>query len=406
MDLASPEIMIVAGEASGDAHAAELIAALRQLHPPLRFFGCGGERMAAAGCELLVSSSELAVMGLVEVLAHLPRLHRLWRRLRQALLQRRPRGLILVDFPDFNLRLAAAARAASIPVVYFVSPQIWAWRRRRVKLIRRDVARMICIFPFEQAFYARQGLEVASVGHPLVERVERARASLPSAPAWRARLGAAPAAELIALLPGSRQRELDFHLPVLLAAAAQLRQASAAPPPEFVLPVAPHLSAAAIAAALPPALAPFLHLVPAAELYPALAHARLAFVASGTATVETALLATPMVVVYRLSPLSYRLGRRLVRTPHVAMVNLIAERAVVPELLQADLHPAALLAWAQRLLPDTAERRQMLADLAQVRLRLGPPGAIARAAAEVAATLHLPPSPGTPAPAAARLYSI
>jgi len=398
------EIMIVAGEASGDAHAAELIAELRRRYPRLRFFGCGGERMAAAGCELLVSSSELAVMGLVEVVAHLPRLHRLWRRLRRALLQRRPLGLVLVDFPDFNLRLAAAARAAALPAVYFVSPQIWAWRSRRVKLIRRDVRRMICIFPFEQAFYARHGLDVAAVGHPLVERVERARAALPSAAAWRARLGVAPQAELIALLPGSRQRELDFHLPTLLQAAARLRQSTSEAPPEFVLPVAPHLAPAAVAAALPPALAPFVHLVAAADLYPALAHARLAFVASGTATVETALLGTPMVVVYRLSPFSYRLGRRLVRTSHVAMVNLIAERTVVPELLQADFHPDALLDWARRLLPDTDERRQMLDDLEHVRLRLGPPGAIARAADEVAQVLL--PQPGTPAPAEARLYSI
>ncbi|HVA62109.1 MAG TPA: lipid-A-disaccharide synthase [Terriglobales bacterium] len=398
------EIMIVAGEASGDAHAAELIAELRRRYPQLRFFGCGGERMAAAGCELLVSSSELAVMGLVEVVAHLPRLHRLWRRLRRALLQRRPLGLVLVDFPDFNLRLAAAARAAALPAVYFVSPQIWAWRSRRVKLIRRDVRRMICIFPFEQAFYARHGLDVAAVGHPLVERVERARAALPSAAAWRARLGVAPQAELIALLPGSRQRELDFHLPTLLRAAARLRQSMSEAPPEFVLPVASHLAPAAVAATLPPALAPFVHLVAAADLYPALAHARLAFVASGTATVETALLGTPMVVVYRLSPFSYRLGRRLVRTSHVAMVNLIAERTVVPELLQADFHPDALLDWARRLLPDTDERRQMLDDLEHVRLRLGPPGAIARAADEVAQVLL--PQPGTPAPAAARLYSI
>lgn len=373
------EIMIVAGEASGDAHAADLIAALRRRHPDLHFFGCGGERMAAAGCELLVDISQLAVLGLVEVLAHLPRIHRLWRRLRQALLQRRPAGIVLVDFPDFNLRLAKAAHAAGIPAVYFISPQLWAWRSGRVKQVRRNIRRMICIFPFEQDFYAEHGINVAWVGHPLVDRVAAARRQLPDAREWRERLGGS-GAELIALLPGSRKREIEFHLPTMLDAAARLHDEA---PREFVVPVAPTLRQADVAAMIPESLRASVHLVPAAEMYTALAYARLAIVASGTATVETALMGTPMVVVYRLSHLSYGLGRRLVRTPYVAMVNLIAGGGVVPELIQSHFRAEVIVDWAHRLLPAGQERLQMLRALEQIRERLGPPGAIDRAAREV-----------------------
>ena len=374
------EIMVVAGEASGDAHAAELIQALRRRRPTLRFFGCGGDHMAAAGCELLVHTRELAVMGLVEVVRHLPRLRARLRLLRRALQARRPAGVILVDFPDFNLRLAAAARSAGIPAVYFISPQVWAWRSGRVKQIRRTIRRMICIFPFEPAFYARHGIAVAGVGHPLVERIELARRALPTEAAFRAQLGLDATAEIVALLPGSRKRELDFHLDTMLEAARRLHAERHV---EFVLPVAASVPHADLEAAIPPPLRPYVHLTTAADAYAALAYARLAIVASGTATVEAALWGAPMIVVYRLSAWTYRLGRRLVRTPHVAMVNLIAEKAAVPELIQADFQPEAIVAWARRLLNEGEERRRMEADLAEVRTRLGSPGAIDRAAQEV-----------------------
>ncbi len=374
------EIMVVAGEASGDAHAAELILALRRRRPELRFFGCGGDDMAAAGCELLVHNRELAVMGLVEVVRHLPRLRNRLRRLRRAMAERQPAGVILVDFPDFNLRLAAAARRAGVPAIYFVSPQLWAWRSGRVKQIRRNIRRMICIFPFEPAFYAGYGLDVAGVGHPLVERIERARAGLPTEAAFRARLGLDPSTEIVALLPGSRKRELDFHLETMLEAARRLHAERHV---EFVLPVAAGVPRAEVEAALPPPLQPYVHLAGAADAYAALAYARLAIVASGTATVEAALWGAPMIVIYRLSSWTYRLGRRLVRTRHVAMVNLIAEKAAVPELIQAEFQPDAIVAWARRLLEEGEARRQMEADLAQVRMKLGSPGAIDRAAREV-----------------------
>ncbi len=368
--------MIVAGEASGDGHAAELIAELSGRYPSLHFFGCGGERMAAAGCELLVQDRELAVMGLAEVVRHLPRLRRLLDKLKTALRQRRPAAIILVDFPDFNLRLAATAHALGIPVIYFISPQVWAWRSGRVEQIRRHVRRMICIFPFEAEFYSRYGVEVASVGHPLVERVARARAALSTAAGEKR----------IAVLPGSRQRELDFHLPVLIEAMRRLRRTRGC---DFVLPVAPHLSVESIRAQLPEEVREGVRLLPAGGTYAALSQARVALVASGTATVETALLGVPMVVFYRLSGLSYWLGRRLVRTPQVAMVNLVAGRKLVPELIQKEFTAEALSCWAERLLADGAERQAQIEGLAEMRGKLGPPGAIARAAEAVGEVMGL-----------------
>lgn len=375
--------MIVAGEASGDAHAAELVAELKCRHPELHVFGCGGERLQAAGCELLVRAEELAVVGLFEVVAHLPRIFGYYRRLRRALRQRRPQAVILVDFPDFNLRLARAARRAGVPVIYFISPQLWAWRSGRVKIIQRTVRRMICIFPFEPEFYARRGVEVAGVGHPLVERVAAARAALPVAQ---------PGAPRIALLPGSRRREVAFHLPVMVAAARQLRQQHG-PELEFVIPVAPTLHADDLRAALGEPWPEWLHLVSAAQGYAVVAQARLAVVASGTATVETALLGKPMIVIYRLSPWTYRLGRRFVKTPHYAMVNLIAGERAVPELIQEGCNADAIVHWANRLLPEGRERQLMIDALQRVGEKLGGPGAIARAATAVEEALELAPSP-------------
>lgn len=380
------DLMMVAGEASGDAHGAELMLALRRQHPQLQFFGCGGEQMAGAGCELLVSNTELAVMGLFEVLRHLSRLRRLLRRLRTAMLSRRPAAVILIDFPDFNLRLAAAARRAGIPVIYFISPQVWAWRSGRVRQIRRNVRRLISIIPFEPAFYARHGMEIAYVGHPLVERMARARAGNPTPAEFRHSLGLDGAAELVALLPGSRRRELQNHLPVLCEAARRLHAERHV---EFLLPVAPTVSLEEIRDAIPPPLHACIHLLPSQAMSAAVTHARLALVASGTATLETALLGTPLVVFYRLSPLTFLLGRKLVRLSHVSLVNLIAERSVVPELLQGDFTADNLISWAHRLLPDGEERNAMLSGLEEVRDRCGAPGAIARAASEVAAVLHL-----------------
>jgi len=372
--------MIVAGEASGDLNAGLLVTELRRRCPELHVFGCGGEALQAAGCELLVNASELAVVGLFEVVRHLPRFLGLYRRLRRALLARRPRGLVLVDFPDFNLRLARAAHSAGIPVIYFISPQLWAWRAGRVRQIQRHVDRMLCIFPFEKAFYACHGVAVDYVGHPLVDLV-RPRSSRME---FFARHGLDPDIPLIALLPGSRRREVEFHLPILLEAARQLHTGQ---PVQFVLPLASTLDVAEMECRL--ASAPGLVQLVRGATYDALAYARLAIVASGTTTVETALLRTPMVVIYRLSPWTYALGRRLVKTPYFAMVNLIVGQAEVPELIQKELTVSAVVDWARRLLADGPERTRQLAHLEAAREQLGAPGAIGRAAAAVIQTLNL-----------------
>ncbi|HXE31646.1 MAG TPA: lipid-A-disaccharide synthase [Terriglobales bacterium] len=380
------EWMIIAGEASGDAYAAEVVTELRRRHPDWRFFGCGGKRLAETGAEILVSADQLGVVGLLEVVTHLPRIYGFFRRLRQAMLARRPAAVILIDFPDFNLRFAKAAHRAGVPVLYFVSPQLWAWRSGRVKQIRKTVRRMICIFPFEEDFYRRHQVAVAAVGHPLVERIAAARRRFPPEARFREENGLPLEAELIALLPGSRHRELEFHLPALLQAAAQLHAETGA---HFVLPVAPSLSPESVAHSIPAAMREYVHLLPPAAAYAGIACARLAIVASGTATVETALLGTPMIVIYRLSPWTYRLGRSWVKVPHYAMVNLIAGREAVPELIQEGLSAAAIVNWAHRLLPDGKERQQMRLDLEQVSRQLGEPGAIARAASAMEETVGI-----------------
>lgn len=383
---------MVAGEASGDGHAAELAAELRARHPELHIFGCGGEKMAAAGCELLVDARELSVMGLAEVVRHLPRLRRHWNVLKMAMLKRRPAGVVLVDFPDFNLRLAREAGRHEIPVAYFISPQVWAWRSGRVRQIRRDVTTMICIFPFEKAYYAQNGIAVAAVGHPLVERIERLRPTLPPRES-----------RLVALMPGSREREVRLHLPVMLEAAMDMNRRHGC---RFVLPIAPAIPAAAVQDQIPRGLRPFVHVVGSADHYARLAAAELAIVASGTATVEAALLDVPMIVVYRLAALSYAIGRRIVKAPHVAMVNLIAGRAVVPELIQEQMTASNIATWAGRLLEGGEGRQQMLEDLAEVRRRLGESGAIGRTADEIERVILAEPGGGggTQRGQASRLY--
>lgn len=370
------EIMIVAGEASGDLHAGRLVAELAARHPHWRFFGCGGENLRAAGCELLVNATDLAVVGLFEVAAHLPRIYGRYRSLVAAMRQRRPACVVLVDFPDFNLRLARAAARLGLPVAYFISPQLWAWRSRRVEIIRRAVRRMICIFPFEPAFYAGHGLKVDYVGHPLLDVVLDPARPQRSAEEFFRRHALAADRPLIALLPGSRRREVAFNFPPLLAAAARLRSERNA---QFLVPAASTLDPKELAGLIPAELRPDARVI-AGETYDLLAHARLALVASGTATLEAALLRTPMVVVYRLSPWTYRLGRRWVRAPHFAMANLIADRRAAPELIQDEFTSEAVVDWALKLLDDASARRAMQSSWDEVRARLGPPGAIARAA--------------------------
>lgn len=361
-------VLLVAGEASGDLHAANLLRALRAAHPAVEAFGVGGERLREAGLECVARSEELSVMGLAEVVRELPRLWRLASRVRREALARRPDVAVLVDSPDFNLPLARRLRRAGIPVVIYVSPQLWAWRAGRVRRIRRDVRRVLCILPFEVAFYTEHGVAAEYVGHPLVDELAPVMAAMPPR---------RPSA--LALLPGSRWHEVEALLPTMLAAAAAL--AGEVPDLRVRLIAAPGLDRERLEALMRGAAVPVE--VIAGDRHRALAACSAALVASGTATLECALLDVPMVVGYRLQALSYALAKRLVRVPHVGLVNLVAGERLAPEAVQDEFNAARLVAEARQLLGDTGMRQR--AGLAEVRRRLGAPGASARAAAAVLA---------------------
>ncbi|MFQ5457089.1 MAG: lipid-A-disaccharide synthase [Myxococcota bacterium] len=367
--MSAPEVFILAGEASGDTKGAGLVeAALRQA-PGVRFWGVGGRRMRAAGVEILFDSADLAVNGFVEAMAHARRIWYIYRRLRAALAERRPALAVLIDFPDFNLFFARRVNRLGIPLLWYVSPQVWAWRRYRVRKLGRRVTRMMVVFPFEAPLYADQGVAVDFVGHPLVDI---ARPRLPRDETMR-KLDLDPARPLIGLLPGSRRSELSRIYPLLLHAAELM--AAQRPDLQFATPVAAtlgmetladHVKAANVRVALAEDLT-----------YEIMAAADAAAVAAGTATLECALQDTPHVMVYRLSPVTYLL-KPIVNLAHYCLVNVVAKRRVVPELIQRDCTPEAVAARTLALLgPEGEAQRRGLAD---VRARLGGGGANARAA--------------------------
>jgi lipid-A-disaccharide synthase len=353
--------LLSAGEASGDTYGAQLIEALRQLAPGSNFFGMGGEKMRGSGAELLVHANEVAVVGLVEVVTHLPGIRRRFKHLVAEAARRKPDAAILIDFPDFNLRLARELHRLGIPVFYFVSPQIWAWRTGRVKQIKKYVRKMIVIFPFEQEFYARHGVEVSYVGHPLAYEPQ----SQISREEFAAKHHLDPKKQWIALLPGSRRKEVRLNLPTMLQAAGQLTKNNNQF--QFLLPVASTLNVEWLKEQI--ASSPVsIELTDNARA--TLMHARAAVVASGTATVEAALSGTPFVVVYRLAPLTWLLGRRLVKLETFAMPNLIAGRKIVPELIQTDFTAQNVFRELNAIIPDGPARQQMQSDLRMVQQRL------------------------------------
>jgi len=367
-------VFLVAGEASGDLHGATLARALSGLVPGLVLAGMGGARMEAAGVRILHGIERAAVVGGTEVLGRLPALWRIFRDLVRRLADERPRVLVLIDFPDFNLRLARRARRLGIPVVYFMAPQVWAWRHGRVRLMARDVSRVLAVFPFEVPLYQEAGVPVEFVGHPLLDE-------LPDLQRAEARRGlAGKRALLVGLLPGSRAAEIRRHLPVLLGAAARIR--TELPRTRFVLPRASTIPAAAVAG---PVEAAGLEIaVLDGEAHRVMAAADLLLVASGTATLEAACYGTPMVVLYRLSALTYALARVFVRgVSAISLPNIIAGRAAVPELIQGRATAARLAEVALVLLQDDAPRLAQRAALREVRARLGASGATARAALAV-----------------------
>jgi lipid-A-disaccharide synthase len=369
------DLLVVAGEASGDLYAARLIEELRRLVPEAATFGLGGDGLRAAGLEPVADSAEISVVGLFEVLRVLPRARQIFRALVAAVERRRPRLAVLVDFPEFNLRLARQLKARGVPVVYYISPQVWAWRRGRVKSIARLVDRMLVLFPFEADFYRGHGLDVVHVGHPLVDEVPAL------AQAWE-REPDGPRPYRLALLPGSRASEVEALLPVLLAAAARLARDL---PVAIRLIRAPTVPAQLFDEAV--ALSGLPVEIVEADRFAAVADSHLALCASGTATLEVGLLGTPQIVVYRLARWTYLLGRLLVRLPDISLVNLVLGRRVVPELIQAAANPRRIAAEAARLLTDRPARDAMRGALAGLRGALGRSGASRRAASAVAELL-------------------
>jgi lipid-A-disaccharide synthase len=370
------QILISAGEASGDMYAARLAAALRA-RADVQLFGMGGARMREAGVELVADCSEVALVGIVEIAKKYPALRRVWKRLVSEAARRKPRLAILTDFPGFHLRLARALKAQGVPNVYFVCPQFWAWRPWRANLVRRRFVRGLCIFPFEQEWYRARGVKADFIGHPLVGNVaaKRSRAE------FAATFGLDPTQPIVTLLPGSRSGEIAHHMPTLVQACRLIHKDRKV---QFVLALAPGMQRSQIDSYLLPDVP--MHVVEDAT-YDAVAAADLSIVSSGTATVEAALLDAPMIVVYRLAPLTAAIARVLVRTPMFAMVNLIAGKRVVPELVQNDFTPERLARETVRLLDAPEARAEMRRGLAGVREKLGPPGAVERAADLIAAML-------------------
>ena len=339
-------------------YGAQLIEALKHRVPSLEFFGVGGQRMRDAGCDTVVDARDLAVVGITEILSHLPKIYRLFHALIAEADRRRPDLAIVIDSPAFNWRVARQMKKRGIPVVYYVAPQFWAWRQGRVKLLRKYIDKALVIFPFEEKFYRDRGVDASFVGHPL--------ADLPmptiSRGDYASRNKIDPQKTWITVMPGSRVKEVRMNLPTILEASKQLGTGF-----EYLLPVAPTLDPESLRARASSAKVIFVD-----EATAALHHSQAAIVASGTATVEAAIVGTPFVMVYRVSPLTYALGKPRIKVPFFAMVNLIAGEQIVPELVQQDFTPEKVMAELQKILPDGLARSRMLEGLAGVRARLKP----------------------------------
>ena len=372
-------VLISAGEASGDLYASRLVETLRRHDPDTEFFGCAGPRMRAVGVEAVVQSESLAVVGLVEVLTHIPRIYGEYRKLIRAARKLRPDLAILTDSPDFHFRVARHLKKMQIPVVYLIAPQVWAWRKGRLPFMRKIIDRLLCIFPFEEQFFRKHGIAAEYIGHPLTRMVR------PSAPIMelRRRYGVPDKGRLLALLPGSRRGEIERHLPILVEAVELIRRstgqetcATLALPPGMAATFKERFSSSSIQ-------------VREGQTWDVLACSDLALAASGTVTIEACLLHTPMVTFYRVNGLSWILGKLLVRVPFYSMVNLVAERQAIPELIQGEMTAQRLAAEACSLLSNGDALRRMRDDLAGVAHRLcGPEDPMEAAASVVNEFLH------------------
>lgn len=365
--------MIIAGEASGDMYGAKVVEEAHRLDSSVRFFGIGGQAMRQVGVETLVDSREMAVMGFVEVIAHFGVIYRAFRTMEALLKREKPDLLILIDYPGFNLRLAAKAKKAGVRVLYFITPQVWAWHASRARKIARLVDHAAVILPFEVPIFEKEGLPVTFVGHPLLEM---AVPSMSRSEAQKA-FGLDPKKRTVGLFPGSRRREINSLLPVMLESAARLGERFQ--DLQFILPLAPGLDRGLVDGYL--AASPVVVTVVEGKNYDVIQVCDLIIAASGTVTMEIALFGVPMVIIYKVAPLSYAIGKMLVQVEHAGICNIIAGERVVPELIQHEAEPGRIVAEVESMLTDGSRYARMREKLLAVRAKLGEPGAPGRVAA-------------------------
>jgi lipid-A-disaccharide synthase len=364
--------MIVAGETSGDLHGSSLVRAMREIDSGLQFRGIGGRRMQEAGVELMAHAADMAVVGLTEVILKLNKIRKVLNIMKTNLKASRPDLLILIDYPDFNLMLGKAAKAFGVRVFYYISPQVWAWRRGRIKKIRAIVDKMAVILPFEEQLYRDEGVDATYVGHPLLDTVKTKYTRQEALQKFDLQEGATT----VGLLPGSRDTEISRLLPVMINAAEILVKKM--PRVQFVLPLAETLEQASVVNILQQSPVPVR--IVQNDTYDAIHLADIVIVASGTATLETALLGKPMVIVYKVSPVSYYIGKKIVTVEHIGLANIIAGKTIVPELIQDEANPERIATEVVNILNDEARMRNIRLELDLIREKLGGPGAAERVA--------------------------
>ncbi len=373
-DVAGKKVLIVAGEASGDLHGANLVRAMLALDPGLDFYGIGGPKMEAAGVRCLARAADMAVVGLTEVFAKLGLILETMGRLKRSLQEEEPALAILIDYPDFNMPLAKAAKKRGVKVFYYISPQVWAWRRGRIARLRELVDRMAVILPFEAEMYHREGVEAVFVGHPLLDAVQIKYERPEALRRFKLREGET----IIGLLPGSRPSEVVKLLPEMLRAAVLIRREL--PAAQFVLPIADTLDRHDVDKLVRPSDSELAVRIVGNEIYDVLAVCDAALVASGTATLEAALIGVPMIIVYKISFFTYLMGRLFVKVSHIGLANIIAGKTVVPELVQQDVNPPRLARELLAILTEEGRKDLIKQELAGIREKLGTPGASRRAA--------------------------
>ncbi|NWG04239.1 MAG: lipid-A-disaccharide synthase [Syntrophaceae bacterium] len=379
------KILLVAGEVSGDLHGSHLVEAVHRIDPEVQFWGIGGEGLKKSGMRLLYPAHSLSVVGVTEVFIKLRSILEALRQLKKSLEQERPDLIVLIDFPDFNFRLANMAHRRGIPVLYYISPQVWAWRPKRVQWIARRIKKMVVLFPFEVPLYEAAGVDVEWVGHPLLDIV---KPTLPKEVAFQ-KFGLDPRRRTVGLLPGSRLHEVERLLPALLESAHLLQREI--PELQFILPLAPGLPKTMVASFIQKRSVPVT--VVEGLNYDVMNLSELLITASGTATLEGAILGKPMIIIYRVSFFSYWIGRAMIRVEHIGLVNLVAGKEVAPELIQKDVRPERIADEAFRILRNPILRQKMTESMAEVRQKLGKPGAAQRAAQIVLSLLF--PSEGS-----------